>query len=143
MVHESNQLYRSTDGGDTWELLGNPWGEGARCRIGIEEYAGRFVVNPVGADLQFSNLYRSTDDGNTWTPLVPEGAMPEGILGGFGWYFSKVRVNPWNPNDITVLGVELWNSLDGGASWERMGPNGGRTKSTPTSTICNGWGLSR
>lgn len=122
LVHESNQLYRSTDGGDTWELLDNPWGEGARCRIGIEEYAGRFVVNPVGADLQFSNLYRSTDDGNTWTPLVPEGAMPEGILGGFGWYFSKVRVNPWNPNDITVLGVELWNSLDGGASWERMGP---------------------
>lgn len=48
--------------------------------------------------------------------------MPDGILGGFGWYFSKVRMNPWNFDDISVLGVELWNTLDGGETWERMGP---------------------
>ena len=41
-------------------------------------------------------------------PLVPVGgAMPEGVLGGFGWYFSKVRINPWNDNDISVLGVSF------------------------------------
>ena len=48
--------------------------------------------------------------------------MPEGVLGGFGWYFSKVRMNPWDFGDISVLGVELWNTLDGGETWERMGP---------------------
>ena len=122
LVHEENRLYRSDDGGDSWEVIDNPWGEGIRCRIGLEEYDGRFIANPVGADLQFSNLYRSSDDGLTWQSLVPEGAMPDNILGGFGWYFSKVRVNPWNPDDISVLGVELWNTLDGGQTWERMGP---------------------
>ena len=122
LVSSDNRLYRSLDGGDTWEVLPNPWGEEERCRIGIEESQGRFVVHPVGADQQFSNLYRTGDDGNTWAELVPDGAMPDGVLGGFGWYFSKVRINPWNFDDITVLGVELWNTLDGGATWERMGP---------------------
>ena len=122
LVSPDNQVYRSLDGGDTWEILPSPWGEDERCRIGLEESQGRFVLNPVGADLQFSNLYRTGDDGTTWTALVPEGAMPEGVLGGFGWYFSKVRVNPWDFNDISVLGVELWNTLDGGETWERMGP---------------------
>ena len=122
LVSPDNQVYRSLDGGDTWELLPSPWGEGERCRIGIDESQGRFVINPVGADLQFSNLYRSGDDGASWLPMVPEGAMPEGVLGGFGWYFSKVRMNPWDFNDISVLGVELWNTLDGGGTWERMGP---------------------
>ena len=122
LVSMDNQVYRSLDGGDTWELLPSPWGEGERCRIGIDESQGRFVINPVGADLQFSNLYRTGDDGSTWAELVPEEAMPEGIMGGFGWYFSKVRMNPWDFNDISVLGVELWNTLDGGTTWERMGP---------------------
>ena len=122
LVSMDNQVYRSLDGGDTWELLPSPWGEGERCRIGIEESQGRFVINPVGDDLQFSNLYRTGDDGSTWAELVPEEAMPEGIMGGFGWYFSKVRMNPWDFNDISVLGVELWNTLDGGTTWERMGP---------------------
>ena len=122
LVSPDNRVYRSLDGGDTWEVLPNPWGEEERCRIGIEESQGRFVINPVGADMQFSNLYRTGNDGDSWTELVPEGAMPDGVLGGFGWYFSKVRMNPWNFDDISVLGVELWNTLDGGETWERMGP---------------------
>ena len=122
LVSPDNQVYRSLDGGDTWELLPSPWGEEDRCRIGIDESQGRFVINPVGADLEFSNLYRSDNDGADWMPLVPGGAMPEGVLGGFGWYFSKVRINPWNDNDISVLGVELWNTIDGGETWNRMGP---------------------
>ena len=35
LVSMDNQVYRSLDGGDTWELLPSPWGEGERCRIGI------------------------------------------------------------------------------------------------------------
>ena len=40
-----------------------------------------------------------------------------GILGGFGWYFSKIRFNPWNPNEIYILGVDMYRSEDGGQSW--------------------------
>ena len=31
-------------------------------------------------------------------------------------------MNPWDFGDVSVLGVELWNTLDGGETWERMGP---------------------
>ncbi len=122
LVSPANRVYRSTDAGTTWEMLPNPWGNEERCRIGLEAIGGRITVNPVGADMQFSNLYRTNDDGDTWQEVVPEGAMPENIYGGFGWYFSKVRVNPWDPADITVLGVDAWNTLDGGQTWERLGP---------------------
>ena len=105
------------------ELLPSPWGEGERCRIGIDESQGRFVINPVGADLQFSSLYRSGDDGATWVSIVPDGAMPEGVLGGFGWYFSKVRMNPWDFGDISVWASSFgtpWMGAKRGSAWARM-----------------------
>jgi photosystem II stability/assembly factor-like uncharacterized protein len=116
------RLWKSIDGGTAWSAIDNPWGSGVRGRIGLAELDGIFWALVVGTDQQLDNIYRSDDGGTTWNPIIPEGAHPENALGGFGWYFSKVRVNPWNPDDITILGVDCWNSLDGGVSWERMGP---------------------
>ena len=117
------RIHRSLDGGDTWTALPNPWGDGDRGRIGFDVQGNMVWALVVGADSQLDNIYRSGDGGETWTAVIPEGAAPENALGGFGWYFSKVRVNPYNPDDITILGVELHNSLDGGATWDLMNPD--------------------
>jgi len=116
------KIWKSVDAGSTWSALPNPWGEGVKGRIGLAEQGGVFWALVVGTDQQLDNIYRSDDGGTTWTAIIPEGAAPENALGGFGWYFSKVRVNPWNSDDITILGVECWNSLNGGVTWQRMGP---------------------
>ena len=115
-------LYKSTDQGINWEPIENPWGDEERCRIGLSEIDGRFYALVVGLDMQLDNIYRSGDGGVTWVPIIPEGEQPNNALGGFGWYFSKIRVNPWNQDDITFLGVDVWNSLDGGLTWDPMAP---------------------
>lgn len=116
------KLWRSADVGETWQAIENPWGDGERGRIGLTEEAGIFWALVVGENHQLDNIYRSDDEGLTWNPIIPEGEAPENALGGFGWYFSKIRVNPFNVEDITFLGVECWNSLNGGSSWSRLGP---------------------
>lgn len=117
-----SKLYRSTDQGLTWSPIDNPWGNEDRCRIGLSEVNGRFYALVVGLNMQMDNIYMSSDGGVTWNAIIDETNMPINALGGFGWYFSKIRVNPWDQNDITVLGVDLWNTTDGGATWSHMAP---------------------
>tara|TARA_B110000459_G_scaffold94607_1_gene105686 strand:+ start:196 stop:1686 length:1491 start_codon:yes stop_codon:yes gene_type:complete len=72
--------------------------------------------------MQIDNIYNSTDGGLSWSPIISNTEPLANALGGFGWYFSKVRINPWNAEDITILGVDVWNSLDGGMTWSEMAP---------------------
>ncbi|PCJ81043.1 MAG: hypothetical protein COA49_07000 [Bacteroidetes bacterium] len=117
-----SKLYRSSDLGLTWTPITNPWGMEDRCRIGVNEVNGTFFALVVGLDMQVDNIYKSTNGGLSWTPIIVDPAPLANALGGFGWYFSKIRVNPWNVDDITILGVDIWNSLDGGETWSEMAP---------------------
>jgi len=70
-------------------------------------------------------IYRTDDGGESWYPIPieedPNGLSPNS-MGGFGWYFGKIRVNPTNPDDIYLLGIELWRTRDTGINWERASP---------------------
>jgi photosystem II stability/assembly factor-like uncharacterized protein len=118
------RIYKTVDGGDNWTMLeGGLPNDIPHSRIGLE-ISGTdpdvVFVQYVGTSLQLENVYKTTDAGNSWFPIptneVSTG-LPEGILGGFGWYFGKIRVNPNDDNDIFLLGVDLWRTLDGGNSW--------------------------
>jgi photosystem II stability/assembly factor-like uncharacterized protein len=116
------RIWKSQDAGVSWDVLPNPWGEGERGRIGLAQSPNGVYALVVGTDSQLDNLYRTTDGGETWSAVIPEENLPENALGGFGWYFSKVRINPFDADDITILGVNLWNSMNGGNNWNLMGP---------------------
>lgn len=124
-----SKIYRSANGGDDWTLLeGGLPNELFNGRIGLSLCASS--PNVIYAQYADSNsflggIYRSDDFGETWTslPVDPDdnffGAFP---LGGFAWYFGKIRVNPNNPDDFYLLGVDLWRTLDGGQSWNMVTP---------------------
>jgi photosystem II stability/assembly factor-like uncharacterized protein len=116
------RIWKSQDAGVSWNVLPNPWGDGERGRIGLAQSLNGVYALVVGSDSQLDNLYRTTDGGDTWSAVIPEDNLPENALGGFGWYFSKVRINPFNADDISILGVNLWNSANGGTNWNLMGP---------------------
>ena len=116
------RIWKSNDAGLNWEVLPNPWGEGSRGRIGLAQSPQGVYALVVGQDHQLDNLYRTTDAGGSWNALIPEENLPENALGGFGWYFSKVRINPFDADDISILGVNTWNSMNGGVNWNLMGP---------------------
>ncbi|MCZ6649758.1 MAG: hypothetical protein O7D35_03750, partial [Acidobacteria bacterium] len=68
-----------------------------------------------------SGLYVSSDGGETWTRRTPEDGLPEGDLGRMG-----LAVSPSQPGLVyaiieTKKEIALYNSLDSGDSWNRIG----------------------
>ncbi len=115
-------LWRSTDGGDSWEELTNglpnpdaqPVG-----RIGLDFSESQ----PNTAYALYTDgyyrigLWRSDDAGTAWRRydrLFNE--LPEGA--GFQWYLGQIRVRPNNPDHVFVLGVPLLRPIgNGGPGW--------------------------
>ncbi len=122
-------VYKTTDGGNTWSRLGGglPTGNVGRIGLDIAQADPKTLVAVVVApDNELDNVYRTEDGGATWRPLVDcengSGFLPCFALGGFGWYFGKIRLNPENDEDIFLLGVELWRTRNLGETWELAAP---------------------
>src|ERR1700682_960654 len=108
-------LYRSTDGGVTWnELTGHGLPSGKLGRIGIDVAAGqkgRRVYALIDAERN-AGLYRSDDGGENWKLVSTDSRIT-----GRGWYFSEVRIDPRNPDLIYISNVSLYRSTDGGKTF--------------------------
>ncbi|MBR9826622.1 MAG: glycosyl hydrolase [Alphaproteobacteria bacterium] len=122
-------LYKSTDGGETWENV-----------LEIDEWTGvtDLVMDPRNPDRLYAatwqrhrtvaaymgggpgtGIYMSEDGGENWERL--EGGLPTGNLGKTG-----LAISPQDPDTIyAAIETErreggLWRSQDRGASWEMM-----------------------
>ncbi len=127
---ENSKLWKSTNAGNDWTELSNGLpDENEMGRIGITHSAsasGVLYSVFVSDRSQLYGIYKSTDNGDNWTEVIDFERFDEEVngspLGGFGWYFGKIRVNPLDENDIYLLGVDLWRSRDAGQTWERATP---------------------
>lgn len=110
----------STDGGDTWNLVGGglptPSADGGRIGLSLCDSQPN-VMHAIYADKvgYFDGLYRSIDGGTTWAQTT-DGALTN-VFSSYGWWFGNVRTHPLDPDTIYVLGLDFWKSIDGGASY--------------------------
>ncbi|HSR42935.1 MAG TPA: hypothetical protein VLL48_12200, partial [Longimicrobiales bacterium] len=104
-------LYRTLDGGDTWEELTEGLPEGDKGRIGVDVFRGDgdLVYATVESSGEGRGLYRSRDRGLTWEKVSGRNPRP--------MYFSMVRIDPDDPERIYLGGVSLSASDDGGRTW--------------------------
>lgn len=119
----SSGIYRSTDGGKQWELLGPEQGlpdpfQEKIGRIGLALYPQNadsiYALYTDGSNI--SGLYLSPDRGDSWTLLDSQEQLIPGT-GGFSWYFGQIRVRPDNPDVVYVLDVAFMRSVDGGKTF--------------------------
>ena len=117
------KVYRSTDGGTTWTMLTNGLPQEDMGRTGLaisKNMPGLVFVMYVGTDSNLSGIFKSENSGESWEPVGISGV--EGALGGFGWYFGKLRVNPANDDEIFLLGVDLWRGVVSTGTWSEATP---------------------
>ncbi len=118
-------IYRTLDGGDTWEELTEGLPAGDKGRIGLDIYRrdGNLVYAIVeadprrpgqgfgggGGDDRQNGVYRSADRGETWVQVSTTNNRP--------MYYSQVRIDPNDPERIYLGGAQLYRSSDGGRNF--------------------------
>ncbi len=122
---ENARIWKSTDGGANWTVLsgGLPLGPQSRIGLAIDPNNGQHVLATyANTSLTFGGLYETFDGGMSWQQN-PGIGLSANLQGNFAWYFGKIRINPYNAQDIWILGVETYRSTNGGQTWAK-GVNG-------------------
>ncbi|MEI6088408.1 MAG: hypothetical protein WCR66_12505 [Bacteroidota bacterium] len=122
---EHSGVYKSSDGGKTWEPCKNGLPSGPKVgRISVSvsftnpDKAYALVDNLGNAKDQAAELYKTVDGGITWTKTH---AGPFKIFSLYGWYFTNVYVNPKDDEEVFCLGIRLAHSTDGGKTFSFIG----------------------
>lgn len=116
---ENSALYKSTDGGESWEKIHQGFPEGKLGRIALamapSDHDILYAVLETEKD-EDKGLYRSDDGGQNWRHLN----------GDFGlvvrpFYFSRIVVDPRDPDVVVKAGLTGSISRDGGQTFKNLG----------------------
>ena len=103
-------VWRSRDGGESWEELANGIPSGDKGRIGLAAAAHACgVVNAIIQHADSSGVYRSEDGGESWERMSDRNGRP--------MYYSHIFIDPTNADRVYTLARDAGRSEDGGRTW--------------------------
>ncbi len=112
-------LWRSMDGGDTWQELSGRNGlpGGLLGKHGVSASAARAgrVYALVEAEGEHTGLYRSDDHGGRWVQVSSHRDLMHRP-----WYYTHVFADPGHADTVYVTNLQMWKSSDGGASFTEV-----------------------
>ena len=111
---EKGGLYKSIDGGRTWNKLTNGLPK-LIGRIGVRVAPSNTNVVYAIVEAKEGTLYRSDDRGETFKQVSKEARIVSR-----GFYYTTVRVDPTNENKIYAVASTLFVSIDGGKSFRSI-----------------------
>ncbi len=120
-------IFKTIDGGSTWQRLEGGLPQGKLGRIGLDICRSRPDVlyavvdnfnpganqRPIGGE-----VYRTDDAGRTWRKTS---AATDDVSRKAGYSFNQIRVDPNNPDRIYITGSNLIASTDSGKTWAGLG----------------------
>lgn len=117
---QGSGLYKSTDGGATWNRIDKGFTDGILGRIILAMSPSDSKIIYAIAEAKNTALFKSTDGGETWTKKSSSSnvtARP--------FYFSLLTVDPTNSNRLYRPAFNLSISDDAGESWFDASTEGG------------------
>jgi len=112
-----SSLYRSADGGDSWDEITRHEGlpKGLLGKIGVAISPARPGRMWALIEAEDGALFRSDNGGDSWQRVCEN---PD--LRRRAWYYMHVFADPQNADTVWVLNVGAWKSIDGGATFSLM-----------------------
>ncbi len=106
-------VYKSVDGGDTWNKLGGGLPASLVGKVGVS-------VSPANGDRVWAiieaepagGVYRSDDAGKTWTRTNSENKLRQRA-----WYYTRIEADPVDENTVYALNTSIYRSIDGGKTF--------------------------
>ncbi|MFZ9980705.1 MAG: WD40/YVTN/BNR-like repeat-containing protein [Cyclobacteriaceae bacterium] len=115
----NSALFKSTDGGKTWNKIHNGFPKGKLGRIAVavapSQPSTLYAVIESEQDKD-KGLYRSDDSGASWKQLNNDFEI---VVRPF--YFSRITVDPRNPDVVVKAGLSGSISRDGGKTFKNLG----------------------
>ncbi len=113
---EHSGLYKSTDGGDTWNKMkeGLPK-EFGKSGISVSRANPERVFAVIEAEGKKGGVYRSDNAGKNWK-LVNGNRVNIAR----SWYYMEIFADPQNENVVYVLNAPVMKSIDGGKSFSNI-----------------------
>ncbi|GAB4192550.1 MAG: hypothetical protein Tsb002_22320 [Wenzhouxiangellaceae bacterium] len=108
-------LYRSTDGGASWQRLSNGPPEGELGRIAVAVAPSRTGTVYANVESDTTALYRSDDMGASWREM-----NSSQLIQMRPFYFSELLVDPHNHERLYKPSYALAISTDGGATFSSL-----------------------
>ncbi len=109
-------IYRSQDGGDSFVQIstGLPSGYSGKAMLDVCTSQPGVLYASIGEQITGLGLYKSINAGMSWVQINPTDYQTYQ-----GWYSHDVSVNPTNPDEVVVCGIDVWKSSDGGVTLDQ------------------------
>ncbi len=123
-------IFQSSDGGQNWIALANMSSytlSDSRIELAVTPANTDKIYAILGDKDRYEGLFFSEDRGDNW--LFFSGVGGPNILASdtSGSFLSTqatfdlcIAVSPINENEIVVGGINVWKSMNGGSTWDRM-----------------------
>ncbi|WP_127495250.1 sialidase family protein [Paenibacillus glycanilyticus] len=127
-------IYKSTDGGATWQPVAGQPHEGFVPHHGVLTADGKLYITynsaigpydgPAWNGTKAGSVWKLDTKSGAWTDISPAVIAPTDASGVPSYPFGGLAVDPSNPNTVMVATMNMWwpdehifRSTDGGATW--------------------------